>query len=72
MTFGRDGAATIRLQEVLLTSVAGALLSAGRIRVACVDYLTQPQIVLEPQTNQAALVQWRPGKKRTHHGPPTH
>jgi hypothetical protein len=56
--FGGDGAATQRLQEVMLTPVAGALLSARRVRLACVDVLSQPEIP-EPRTNQGGLIQWQ-------------
>jgi hypothetical protein len=56
--FGGDGAATQRLQEVILTPVAGALLSARRVRLACVDVLSQPEIP-EPRTNQGGLIQWQ-------------
>ncbi len=63
LLFGGDGASTIRLQEFLLTSVAGALLSGGRVRVACVDALVQPW-TSEPRVNVGGIVQWRPGKRR--------
>jgi hypothetical protein len=56
--FGGDGAARQRLQEVMLTPVAGALLSARRVRLACVDFLSQPEIP-EPRTNQGGLIQWQ-------------
>jgi hypothetical protein len=63
LLFGGDGLATVRLPELLLTSVAGALLSGGRVRVACVDALTQP-LTDEPRVNVGGLVQWRPAKRR--------
>jgi hypothetical protein len=58
LNFSGDGAATQRLQEVMLTPVAGALLSARRVRLACVDVLSQPEIP-EPRTNQGGLIQWQ-------------
>jgi hypothetical protein len=58
LSFGGDGAARQRLQEVMLTPVAGALLSARRVRLACVDVLSQPEIP-EPRTNQGGLIQWQ-------------
>jgi hypothetical protein len=62
--FGGDGAATQRLQEVVLTPVAGALLSARRVRLACVDVLSQPAIP-EPKTNQGGLIQWHLREPKT-------
>ena len=70
--FSGDGAATQRLQEVMLTPVAGALLSARRVRLACVDLLSQPEIP-EPRTNQGGLIQWQlrePKKPRPIRRPP--
>jgi hypothetical protein len=57
--FGGDGSATIRLPEVQLTPVAGAMVGSQRVRVACVDLLTQPPANTQPRTNQGGLVQWR-------------
>jgi hypothetical protein len=65
MTFGGDGSAIQRLQEVLLTPVAGALLSGRRVRRACVDVLQLPSNS-EPATNQAGLAQWQLREPRPH------
>ena len=63
LAFGGDGASTIRVQEFLLTSVAGAMVTGGRVRVACIDALQQPWTD-EPRVNLGGLAQWRPGKTR--------
>ena len=42
LAFGGDGVSTIRVQEFVLTSVAGAMVTGGRVRVACIDALEQP------------------------------
>jgi hypothetical protein len=60
--FDGDGAATVRLQEVLLSPVAGALVN-GIPRVACVDFLDQPSSN-RPQTNLGVLIQWAMRRRR--------
>ena len=54
--FAGVGAATTRLQEFLLTPVAGALVGHF-VRVACVDQLKQAQTD-RPKTGLSGLVQW--------------
>ena len=67
LAFDGDGAATVRLQEVLLSPVAGALVR-GKPRVACVDFLDQPS-THRPQTNLGVLVQWAMRRRRPPRSP---
>jgi hypothetical protein len=62
LAFGGDGTSTIRVQEFLLTSVAGALVTGGRVRIACIDALDQPHSN-DPRVNLGGLAQWRPARK---------
>ena len=57
-SFGRDKAAQFPTWETPLSSVGGALLSNGRVRLACVDITTQ-QLLIRPAHNYAGLLQWQ-------------
>lgn len=58
LNFGSDGAARLRVQEVLLSPIAGTILSERRVRIACVDVLTKLG-TNDPQTNLGGLAQWQ-------------
>jgi hypothetical protein len=58
MTWGQGGAQISRVQEFMPTTMAGAMLASGVVRLACADRLNQP-VSAERRSTLGGVMQFR-------------